>query len=114
MRVTCTGCSPEADRLVVRADPRFAHRSERLFARVLDFYRLRWEYEPHSFPIGGSQSFTPDFWLPELGTYFELTTARRPQRRKNHRLRRFGQLYPDKRVRLLRRRDLEELAAKYS
>lgn len=116
MRATCTGSSPEATGLGVK----FAHRSERRLARILDFYRLRWEYEPHTFPLRWSddghalESFTPDFWLPEIGTYVELTTLRQPLvTRKNGKLRRFRQLHPDKRIRILYRRDLEQLATKY-
>ena len=30
---------------------RFAHASERQFARLLDFYQIEWEYEPTSFDI---------------------------------------------------------------
>jgi len=99
----------------------FAHRSERFFARILDFYRLRWEYEPHTYPLDrdasgrATSSFTPDFWLPDLATYLELTTLRQSLvTRKNRKLRRFRQLYPDKRVRVLYRRDLEHLRTKYS
>ena len=29
----------------------FAHPSEEMFANLLDFYRIAWEYEPRSFPI---------------------------------------------------------------
>jgi hypothetical protein len=31
--------------------PSFVHPSEEMFARLLDFYRIAWEYEPKSFPI---------------------------------------------------------------
>ena len=120
MRGTCTDCSPEARRLGARR-ARFANRSERRFARILDFYRLRWEYEPHTFPLvwdrsgNATQSFTPDFWLPDLGVYVELTTLRQclvtP---KNRKVRRFRQLYPDRRVRLLYRSDLEKLTLKFA
>ena len=99
----------------------FAHKSERRFARILDFYRLRWEYEPHTYPLewderGATvQSFTPDFYLPDVDVYIELTTLRqRLVTRKNRKLRRFRSLYPHKRVRMLYRRDLEELTAKYA
>src|SRR5205814_8182608 len=45
----------------------FAHESEQIFANLLDFYRIAWEYEPRSFPIRHdaegkvTESFTPDF-----------------------------------------------------
>ena len=29
----------------------FAHQSEEMFANLLDFYRIAWEYEPRSFPV---------------------------------------------------------------
>ena len=47
----------------------FAHPSEEELANLLDFYRIPWLYEPHSFPIkwdrNGNvvESFTPDFYL---------------------------------------------------
>lgn len=120
MQVTCTGSSPEGTRLGGRK-ARFAHPSERRFARILDFYRLRWEYEPHTFPLvwdpsgRATESFTPDFWLPDLGVYLELTTLRQCLvTRKNGKVRRFRLLYPDRRVHLLYRSDLEKLALKFA
>ena len=52
--------------------PSFAHASEAEMARILDFYAVRWEYEPHTFPILWNldgevvESFSPDFYLPDL------------------------------------------------
>jgi len=34
----------------------FANDSEQDFARLLDFYRIRWEYEPTTFPIAWDES----------------------------------------------------------
>ena len=51
-------------------------------ARILDFYDVRWEYEPHTFPILWTlegtvvESFSPDFFLPDLDLYLEMTTLR--------------------------------------
>jgi len=60
------------------------------------------------------ESFTPDFWLPEIGTYIEMTQVRKSNSsRKERKVRRFRQLHPDKRIRILYRRDLEALATKY-
>src|SRR5262249_24347660 len=62
--------------------PEFAHPSEREFARVMDFYRIRWEYEPKTFPIEWDEdrnvlkAFTPDFYLPDLDLFIELTTMK--------------------------------------
>jgi hypothetical protein len=120
MRATCTVCSPEGALLGGRR-ARFANRSERRFARLLDFYRIRWEYEPHTFPLRWDgagravESFTPDFWLPDVGAYVELTTLRqRLVGRKNRKVRRFRELYPEATLHLLYRGDLEKLTLKYA
>ena len=53
-----------------------------MLAAVLDFYHVRWEYEPTTFTLAeapdGSPlwAFTPDFFLPDYGVYLELTTMR--------------------------------------
>ena len=97
----------------------FAHPSEREFARILDFYRVAWQYEPRSFvlrAIGDRvlEMFSPDFYLPELGLYVELTTLRqRLVTKKNRKLRLLRELYPDVTITLLYRRDYEALLAKY-
>jgi len=100
--------------------PTFAHASEAEFARILDFYEVRWEYEPHVFPIlwnlDGAvvESFSPDFYLPDFDTYLELTTLRQPLvRKKNRKLRRLRELYPDIRIKLLYARDFRALMLKY-
>jgi hypothetical protein len=98
----------------------FAHASEAEFARILDFYGVRWEYEPHTFPIlwnldgGVAESFSPDFWLPDVELYVELTTLRQSLvRKKNRKLRRLRELYPDVRVKLFYGRDFRALMLKY-
>jgi hypoxanthine phosphoribosyltransferase len=100
--------------------PAFAHASEAEFARILDFYEVRWLYEPHTFPILWSlegavvESFSPDFWLPDLETYVELTTLKQSLvRKKNRKLRRLRELYPDVRVKLFYGRDFRALMLKY-
>lgn len=59
----------------------FAHPSEEDFAKLLDFYCIEWLYEPRSFPLRWegdkiAEMFTPDFYLPELDLYIELTTLK--------------------------------------
>ncbi|MGP0029551.1 MAG: hypothetical protein ACLPVF_03495 [Acidimicrobiales bacterium] len=91
---------------------RFAHPSERLFAALLDLYEVRWEYEPVEFalrwdelgsPVSG---FRPDFWLPERGLFIELTTAdQRLVTRKNGKVRRMRELYPEVPVCVVYQRD---------
>ena len=100
--------------------PRFAHDSEAELARVLDFYQVSWSYEPDVFPISWSpagaviESFAPDFYLPELELYVELTTLRQALvRKKNRKLRLLRQLYPEVRVKLLYARDFRALMVKY-
>ena len=58
--------------------------------------------------------FRPDFWLPEPGLFVELTTLnQRLVTKKNGKVRRLAQLYPDVRVTLLYQRDTLALLAKY-
>lgn len=97
----------------------FAHQSEREFARMLDFYRIPWAYEPRSFPIGSKSSgavemFTPDFFLPDIDTYIELTTMKQSLvTQKNRKVRLFKQQYPGIKINLLYKNDYEKLLAKY-
>ena len=99
---------------------RFAHASEAELARILDYYGVHWEYEPRTFPILWNtdgkvvESFSPDFYLPELEVYVELTTLKQSLvRRKNRKLRRLRELYPDIRVKLFYGKDFRALMLKY-
>ena len=77
---------------------RFAHNSERQFAKLLDFYAIAWEYEPRTFTLerdrdgNPAQAFTPDFYLPAYDLYIEITTLNQKlvtkKNRKARRLRR--------------------------
>ncbi len=103
-----------------RRTPAFAHASEAELARIFDFYAVRWEYEPHLFPIQWNlegavvESFSPDFFLPDFDLYVELTTLRQPLvRKKNRKLRRLRELYPDVRIKLFYARDFRALMLKY-
>jgi hypoxanthine phosphoribosyltransferase len=98
----------------------FAHASEAEMSRILDFYGVRWEYEPHTFPILWNmdgdvvESFSPDFFLPDLDIYLELTTLRQKLvRKKNRKLRRLRELYPDLNIKLFYARDFRALMLKY-
>jgi hypothetical protein len=89
-------------------------------ARILDFYAVAWEYEPHVYPLRWNmtgevvESFAPDFYLPDLDLYLELTTLKqRLVRKKNRKLRRLRALYPDLRVKLFYARDFRALMLKY-
>ena len=89
-------------------------------ARILDFYAVRWEYEPDTFPILWNldgdvvESFSPDFYLPDLDLYLEMTTLRQKlMRKKNRKLRRLRELYPDIHIKLFYARDFRALMLKY-
>jgi len=97
----------------------FAHSSEEDFARLLDFYCIEWLYEPRSFPLRWegdkiAEMFTPDFYLPELDLYVELTTLKQNLlTEKNRKLRQLRELYPEVNIRLLNKNDFLKLLAKY-
>ncbi len=100
--------------------PVFAHPSEEEFARLLDFYQVEWEYEPHTFILrrydDGSvqEAFTPDFYLPAYDLYIELTTLDKSlMRSKRQKIRRLRELYPDVNIKLLDRQDFHWLLRKY-
>ncbi|HYN70555.1 MAG TPA: hypothetical protein VEX41_10145 [Candidatus Eisenbacteria bacterium] len=89
-------------------------------ARILDFYDVGWQYEPTTFPILWNfegdviESFAPDFYLPDLDMYLELTTLQqRLVRKKNRKLRRLRELYPDVRIKLFYARDFRAMMLKY-
>jgi hypothetical protein len=110
----------ESQPIEPRVLPAFAHASEAEMARILDFYRIRWHYEPHTFPILWNldgevvESFSPDFWLPDLDLYLEMTTLRQKLvRKKNRKLRRIRDLYPDLRIKLFYARDFRALMLKF-
>ena len=97
----------------------FAHPSEEQFAKLLDFYRIEWLYEPRSFPLRWEKGevvemFTPDFYLPELDLYVELTTLNQSRiTEKNHKIRCLKELHPEINIKLLNKSDYTQLFAKY-
>jgi hypoxanthine phosphoribosyltransferase len=98
----------------------FAHASERQFARLLDFYQIEWEYEPRSFDLDWDregnviQRFTPDFYLPAYDLYIEITTLNQKLvTRKNRKVRRLRERYPDIQCKVFYQRDYLSLVTKY-
>jgi len=98
----------------------FAHASEEMFANLLDFYRIAWEYEPRSFPIQQAadgtvlEAFTPDFYLPEYDLYVELTTMKQSLvTKKNRKVRLLRERYPHLNVQVFYQKDFENLIFKY-
>jgi hypoxanthine phosphoribosyltransferase len=97
----------------------FVHPAEVDFASFLDFYRIRWQYEPRSFPLRWrdgrvAEMFTPDFYLPEQDLFVELTTMKQSLvTRKNRKIRRLRELYPNVNVVLVNRKAFHELLARF-
>ena len=99
---------------------RFAHNSERQFAKLLDFYNIAWEYEPRTFTLAWdrddrpSQAFTPDFYLPVYDLYIEITTLNQKLvTKKNRKVRRLRERYPEITCKIFYQRDYLSLVTKY-
>jgi cytidylate kinase len=99
----------------------FAHPSELVFARLLDFYAIRWQYEPRTFPLRYDErgniveAFSPDFYLPDSDLFVELTTMKQSLvTKKNRKVKRLRELYPEIKIRLLYQKDFEDLIFKYT
>jgi len=98
----------------------FSHPSEEIFANLLDFYRISWEYEPHSFPIQWDkdgkvlEAFTPDFYLPEFDLYVELTTMKQTLvTKKNRKVKLLREMYPHVNIQVFYQKDFQNLIFKY-
>jgi hypothetical protein len=98
----------------------FAHNSERQFAKLLDFYGIEWEYEPHTYvlerdPRGNPlEAFSPDFYLPAYDLHIEITTLKQKLvTKKNRKVRKLQERYPDANVTILYQRDYLHLLVKY-
>lgn len=99
---------------------KFAHKSEREFSKILDFYRIKWEYEPTTFVLESDSTgnpdvcFTPDFYLPDMDLYIELTTMNQKLvTKKNYKIKKLKKIYPDINVKLFYKKDYHSLLFKY-
>ncbi|MDY0340012.1 MAG: hypothetical protein RBS17_02200 [Coriobacteriia bacterium] len=102
------------------ATTEFAHPSERVAAQILDFYEISWDYEPTTFPLEWDRhgmvlsSFSPDFYLPEFDLYIELTTmSQKLVTKKNRKVRRLKELYPDINIKILYQKDFRKILFKF-
>lgn len=118
LKLSRYGIAP-AGRLAFKSR-RFSHPSEEIFANLLDFYRVAWEYEPRTFPLQWDrhgnviESFTPDFYLPQFDLYVELTTMKQSLvRKKNRKIKLLRQIYPDVNIQVFYQKDFENLIFKY-
>ena len=100
--------------------PRFQNDVEVECAKLLDYYRVPWDYEPRTFILEQAEdgtiieAFRPDFYLPEQDLYLEVTVMKQSLvTRKNRKLRKLRQLYPDVKVKLFYKRDIQRLAERY-
>lgn len=97
--------------------PRFASQAELECAKVLDYYGVPWLYEPTTFVLEQDgdgrvvEAFSPDFYLPDQNLYVELTVMKQSLvTRKNRKLRKLRERYPEVKIKLFYKRDLERLA----
>ena len=100
--------------------PRFASPAELECAKVLDYYGIPWLYEPRTFVLEEDEdgrvreAFAPDFYLPEQDLYLEITVMKQSLvTRKNRKLRKMKERYPDVNVKLFYKRDIERLGQRY-
>ena len=98
----------------------FGHPSEEVFANLLDFYGIAWDYEPRSFPLQWdkdgkvSEAFTPDFYLREFDLYVELTTMKQANvTKKNRKIRLLRAIYPHVNIQVFYQKDVQDLVMKY-
>jgi len=98
----------------------FGHPSEQVFANLLDFYRIAWDYEPRSFPLQWDkdgkvlEAFTPDFYLPDFDLYVELTTMKQANvTKKNRKIRLLRAIYPHVNIQVFYQKDVQDLVIKY-
>lgn len=98
----------------------FANESEKEFAKILDFYRIKWLYEPKTFPLEfdnegkATSSFTPDFYLPDLDLFIELTTLNQNLvTKKNRKIKKTKKLYPEINIKLFYKKDYDSLLFKF-
>ena len=79
-----------------------------------------WEYEPRTFTLEEDhqgqtvQAFTPDFYLPAYDLYIEITTLNQKLvTKKNRKVRRLRERYPEIRCKVFYQRDYLSLVTKY-
>ena len=118
LRLARHGIAPAGHAQVKRAS--FGHPSEEMFANLLDFYRIQWDYEPRSFPLqwdkngNVTEAFTPDFYLAEFDLYVELTTMKQALvTRKNRKVKLLRAIYPHVNIQVFYQKDFQDLVFKH-
>jgi len=96
----------------------FKHEAEAEFARILDFYRMAWVYEPTIFtlvaPDGHVCYFQPDFYLSSEDRYVEVTVSGQHHARvKRQRMRQMAEQHPEIKITLIDRAAFFALLLKF-
>lgn len=86
----------------------------------MDFYGVTWQYEPVEFVLerdrGGEPvaAFRPDFYLPANDQFVEVTTLNQKLvTKKNRKVRRLLELYPEVNIKVLYQRDYLNLLVRF-
>lgn len=94
----------------------FKNETEEEFAKILSLYNIEWLYEPKTFPVewdaegNVTMAISPDFYLPKFNLYLELTTMdQRYVTKKNKKMRLVKELYPGTNIRIVYKKDFNEL-----
>ena len=94
----------------------FKNETEEEFARILSMYNIEWLYEPKTFPVewdaegNVTMAISPDFYLPRFNLYLELTTMdQRYVTKKIKKMRLVKELYPGTNIRIVYKKDFNEL-----
>lgn len=80
-------------------------------ARLYTYLKVKWEYTPYSFDIGG-QMYTPDFYLPETDTYIEVKNFWGEYSRIRDE--KFRKTHPDINLKVILKEEYLELEQKYA
>ena len=87
---------------------------------MLTLYGHEWSYEPIEFPLAWDErgsvlrAFRPDFYLPEHRLFIEMTVLeQRLVTKKNQKIRRFRELYPEVELMVVYQRDFRQLLERH-
>ncbi len=112
--------TPDFQAYLGKDTPLFQNEAELECAKILDYYGVPWLYEPRTFELEVNEdgrileAFAPDFYLPEQDLYLEITVMKQSLvTRKNRKLRKMKERFPDVNVKLFYKRDIERLGQRY-
>ena len=112
--------TPISRHIAAPSHPVFQNEAELECAKILDYYGVPWLYEPRTFVLEVDEdgrvleAFAPDFYLPEQDLYLEITVMKQSLvTRKNRKLRKLRERYPEVNIKLFYKRDIERLGQRY-